>query len=194
MAASSPASSSPSSTRAVSWLTAVVALAAVVLALLLPEQLDALVQRLQLQLQLQLEPQPPAFDCGAAERFLTDENAVRGFHVLCIKAWGNDSVQVSAFKDGSAPAVAVEAERELKAVKRALEKALGIHKPRNALERKLKQPYSFFSPEGRKLASLGEMVDSVVFLFEGGQFIWPGVRVGHRSALVAGFDPSIHCR
>jgi prolyl 4-hydroxylase len=33
------------------------------------------------------------------------------------------------------------------------------------------------------LEQLEDVVERVVFLFEGGQFIWPGIRIGHKSAL-----------
>lgn len=63
----------------------------------------------------------------------------------------------------------------------ALEETLEIPKPMDEIAKKYKQPYAFFTPQGAPLEQLSEMVDNIVFLFEGGQFIWPGVKIGHKS-------------
>jgi prolyl 4-hydroxylase len=92
-------------------------------------------------------------------------------------------LDVTAYKDGNAPLVRTQSEVEFGALKRRLETALGIEGPEDDLAAKYKQPYAFFTPDGRRLEQLEDVVERVVFLFEGGQFIWPGIRIGHKSAL-----------
>lgn len=91
---------------------------------------------------------------------------------------------ITAFKDGNAPALATEADLDLSALDEALKRLLSIPPPKDEVTAKYKQPRGFFSPDGRRLELLSEMANRVVFLFEGGQFIWPGVKVGHKSACV----------
>jgi prolyl 4-hydroxylase len=88
---------------------------------------------------------------------------------------------ITAYKDGNAPALTVESDLDLSALDEALEQLLAISPPEDEVSAKYKQPRAFFSPDGRRLELLSEMANSVLFLFEGGQFIWPGVKVGHKS-------------
>lgn len=88
---------------------------------------------------------------------------------------------ITAYKDGNAPALQAASALDLEALDEALEQLLAIPPLKDEVAAKYKQPYAFFSPDGRRLELLSEMANSVVFLFEGGQFIWPGVKVGHKS-------------
>ncbi|KAG3247296.1 hypothetical protein PI124_g8004 [Phytophthora idaei] len=71
----------------------------------------------------------------------------------------------------------------LAALKTQLEKTLDIQGPIDEVARKYKQPYAFFTPEGARLERLGDLVNQIVFFFEGGQFIWPGIRIGHKTVV-----------
>jgi prolyl 4-hydroxylase len=97
---------------------------------------------------------------------------------------------VTAFKDGMAGANAtVEVAEDATSFRLAVEHGLlGMRSPadededRESLVAKYKQPAAYFSPEGERLGAFRDLRNRVVFLFEGGQFIWPGVRIGHKSA------------
>ncbi|KAJ8557038.1 hypothetical protein ON010_g8927 [Phytophthora cinnamomi] len=93
------------------------------------------------------------------------------------------TLDVVAFKDGIAPAMTTQSSVELDDLKVKLETLLDIHAPTDDVAVKYKQPYAFFTPDGERLERLQEMVNRVVFLFEGGQFIWPGIRVGHKTVV-----------
>ncbi|KAI9909852.1 hypothetical protein PsorP6_010622 [Peronosclerospora sorghi] len=121
-----------------------------------------------------------------AHEYLTDVAAVKGFHVLCIrKVQGGDpwTLNITAFKDGTAPSQSTHSSMDMHDVKTQLETLLEIQGPTNDLAVKYKQPYAFFSPKGQRLERLDDMVNNVVFLFEGGQFIWPGIRIGHKTVV-----------
>lgn len=66
-------------------------------------------------------------------------------------------------------------------LKSSLETLLSIPVPQDEVAKKYKQPFGIFTPDGQRLEGLSAMTNAVVFLFEGGQFIWPGIRVGHKS-------------
>ncbi|KAF1774283.1 Prolyl 4-hydroxylase, alpha subunit [Phytophthora cactorum] len=41
---------------------------------------------------------------------------------------------------------------------------------------------AYFTPDGERLdRNISVLQNRIVFLFEGGQFIWPGIRIGHKS-------------
>lgn len=93
---------------------------------------------------------------------------------------------ITGFKDGMQPNVTLETAIDTTVVKTQLESMFGIRaNPEDEYEIKYKQPYALFTPEGERLESrLSSIVNRVVFLFEGGQFIWPGVKIGHKSECV----------
>ncbi|KAG1705572.1 hypothetical protein DVH05_003259 [Phytophthora capsici] len=122
-------------------------------------------------------------DCSAAEQYLTDVLPVKGFHVLCIKKGPTGELNVKAYKDGNAPVRTIQSKSDLTVLKKQLEVELEIKGPQDDVAVKYKQPYAFFTPNGKKLDTLDEMVDNIVFLFEGGQFIWPGIRIGHKTVV-----------
>ncbi|KAG6590794.1 Prolyl 4-hydroxylase subunit alpha-1 [Phytophthora cinnamomi] len=179
-----------------SLLSVAVALAAVIAAawtVVDPSQLQARVQLLvDNYVGVSLGATVPGdtlVDCLRAQRYLTDELSVKGFHVLCIKKVQEEegeslaTLDVVAFKDGIAPAMTTQSSVELDDLKVKLETLLDIHAPTDDVAVKYKQPYAFFTPDGERLERLQEMVNRVVFLFEGGQFIWPGIRVGHKTVV-----------
>jgi prolyl 4-hydroxylase len=62
-----------------------------------------------------------------------------------------------------------------------LEKKLDIMLPEGEKAQKYKQPWAFFSVDGVRLTRLSALVSQpVVYIMEGGQFVWPGIRVGHK--------------
>ncbi|KAK1933692.1 putative prolyl 4-hydroxylase 3 [Phytophthora citrophthora] len=126
---------------------------------------------------------PQEGDCSAAEQYLTDVLPVKGFHVLCIKNGPTGELNVQAYKDGNAPLRTIQSKSEFTDLRKQLEVELEIKGPQDELAVKYKQPYAFFTPNGKKLDSLDDMVDNIVFLFEGGQFIWPGIRIGHKTVV-----------
>ncbi|OWZ22029.1 hypothetical protein PHMEG_0003319 [Phytophthora megakarya] len=121
-------------------------------------------------------------DCTVAEQYLTEEVPVKGFHVLCIKKRGRE-LDVIAYKDGNAPSMKLQSEMEFTHLKKQLETSLEILQPKDDVALKYKQPYAFFTPIGKRLETIEDVVDNVVFLFEGGQFIWPGIRIGHKTVV-----------
>lgn len=121
-------------------------------------------------------------DCSEAHQFLTDVLPVKGFHVLCVETAG-DKLRVTAFQDGMHANRTIEAAPDMEAFTEAVEgKLLQIPTPSDERARELKQPTAYFTPDGERLnKDIEELKDRIVFLFEGGQFIWPGVRVGHKT-------------
>ncbi|RLN72315.1 hypothetical protein BBJ28_00020439 [Nothophytophthora sp. Chile5] len=195
--APSPRPSDSSRARSVfplgSVLVVLVAVAVAVLAVLKPAEFEAAVQVAKTralfvvdQFQSQNGEETPvreAVDCSQAEQYLTDVLPVKGFHVLCLKQTAADALQITAFKDGNAPSLRAESTMALPSLKQQLEALLEIPKPQDELARKYKQPYAFFTPDGTRLEQLSELTNRVVFLFEGGQFIWPGIRIGHKTVV-----------
>ncbi|KAG3175759.1 hypothetical protein PC128_g17604 [Phytophthora cactorum] len=122
-------------------------------------------------------------DCTLAEQYLTDALPVKGFHVLCIQKDSEEELDITAFKDGNAPPIKIQSKNALADLKTQLEKTLDIQGPIDEVARKYKQPYAFFTPKGARLERLGDLVNQIVFFFEGGQFIWPGIRIGHKTVV-----------
>jgi prolyl 4-hydroxylase len=89
-----------------------------------------------------------------------------------------------AYKDGMQPARLVETALDFTAFRNELESLLEVPRPNTELAIKYKQPSAFFTPQGKRLERLSEVSNSVVFFFEGGQFIWPGIKIGHKSAYI----------
>ncbi|ETL85691.1 hypothetical protein L917_14813, partial [Phytophthora nicotianae] len=181
MASRSRPSSSASS---FSWL--VVALLAIAVATCIrdPKALELAVRRVLLETNV-----PDAFhsevavDCADAHQFLTDTMPVKGFHVLCIETTASDTLKVTGFKDGMHANSSKETTRDLEAFTRVVEEEiLQIPEPTDEYARKYKQPPAYFTPDGERLEkNITVLQNRIVFLFEGGQFIWPGIRIGHKT-------------
>jgi prolyl 4-hydroxylase len=140
-----------------------------------------------------------AFQDPCGERRLRDfwhDSAVTGFHIICLRAPDLDATQEEKprlelvfYKNGLR-------NRESKTflpvltdwteLKGAFVEHLGLQPAEGEW-----QPWAIFSPDGRRLVSENskETVKGMypvslteehgmVLLFEGGQFIWPGVRIG----------------
>ncbi|KDO20966.1 hypothetical protein SPRG_14059 [Saprolegnia parasitica CBS 223.65] len=121
-------------------------------------------------------PYDAAACAAAASAHLTDVLPVQGFHVLCIRKTPHDTMQGLAYKEGLATAAPLP-----------FETALDMGALRAELE-SYKQRWAFFSPTGDRLWQLSQLhAASLVYVFEGGQFIWPGIHVGHKRTI-----PNLH--
>ncbi|OQR85475.1 hypothetical protein ACHHYP_11779 [Achlya hypogyna] len=129
--------------------------------------------------------------CGAkAAPHLTDVMPVVGFHVICITKTPHDTLEGMAYKEGlsTVAPVAFETAVDMGSLRAALEEKLDIALPTTDLEKKYKQRWAFFSPEGDRLWQLSSLHKTeLVYVFEGGQFIWPGIRIGHKRTV-----PGLH--
>ncbi|RLN87041.1 hypothetical protein BBJ28_00025344, partial [Nothophytophthora sp. Chile5] len=126
-------------------------------------------------------------DCASAHQFLTDVMPVKGFHVLCVETTPSNTcvalsgagsgLLVTAFKDGMHSNQSVETAVDLVSFTQAVEvELLQIPPPQDEYARQFKQLAAYFTPDGQRLdKKLSQLRDRVVFLFEGGQFIWPGL-------------------
>ncbi|KAH7485468.1 hypothetical protein PRIC1_004772 [Phytophthora ramorum] len=124
-----------------------------------------------------------AVNCADAHQYLTDIMAVKGFHVLCVETTATEVLKVTGFKDGMHTNSSVETTTDLEAFTHAVEdEMLQIAKPSDEHAREFKQPPAYFTPDGERLEkSIAVFQNRIMFLFEGGQFIWPGVRIGHKT-------------
>uniref|UniRef100_K3WFC0 Fe2OG dioxygenase domain-containing protein n=1 Tax=Globisporangium ultimum (strain ATCC 200006 / CBS 805.95 / DAOM BR144) TaxID=431595 RepID=K3WFC0_GLOUD len=121
-------------------------------------------------------------DCSDALQYLTTVHPVKGFHVVCVEKSPMDSLFITGYKDGMHPKQTSETAIDLMAFTHEVEHMFQIKEPMDEYAVKFKQPYAFFTPDGVRLATkLGDLVNRVVFLFEGGQFIWPGITIGHKT-------------
>ncbi|OQR98948.1 hypothetical protein THRCLA_06614 [Thraustotheca clavata] len=125
--------------------------------------------------------------CAAsAAEHLTDVHPVIGFHVLCITKTQHDTLQGMVFKDGFSgnQPVGFETALDMGSLRVALEEKLDIPLPKTQLERQFKQLWAFFTTHGEKLDGLSKLYqDKVIYMMEGGQFIWPGIRIGHKRTI-----------
>ncbi|ETI38794.1 hypothetical protein, variant [Phytophthora nicotianae CJ01A1] len=92
-------------------------------------------------------------------------------------------LKVTGFKDGMHANSSKETTRDLEAFTRVVEEEiLQIPEPTDEYARKYKQPPAYFTPDGERLEkNITVLQNRIVFLFEGGQFIWPGIRIGHKT-------------
>jgi prolyl 4-hydroxylase len=166
-----------------------IAITVAAFAVLKPTEFQGLVDTSKTRLLLALDKYkgignaPQEFNCSQAHQYLTDENPVQGFHVLCVVKTPQEMLQITVFKDGNWENRTVESAIELTSFKLTLEQLLEIPPPKDELAEKYKQPYAFFTPDGKRLEVLSDMANSIVYLFEGGQFIWPGIKIGHKTVV-----------
>ncbi|OQS00094.1 hypothetical protein THRCLA_06232 [Thraustotheca clavata] len=116
---------------------------------------------------------------------LTTVHGVPGFHVVCLVGTANNTVQGLVFEEGfvSHPQY-FEVDRNFATLQDHLEKAMGIEAPIDEKAKKYRQRPQFYSVDGNHLIHMDQLLhNSVVYLFEGGQFIWPGIEVGHQREL-----------
>ncbi|KAG2770297.1 hypothetical protein JG687_00009330 [Phytophthora cactorum] len=166
-----------------SWL--VVALVAIAVATCIrdPKALELAVRRVLLETNVAAFQRENAVGCNDAHQFLTDVMPVKGFHVLCIEMTASDTLKVAGFKDGMHANSTVETTKDLETFTRAVEdEILQIPELSDEYARQYKQPPAYFTPDGERLdRNISVLQNRIVFLFEGGQFIWPGIRIGHKT-------------
>jgi prolyl 4-hydroxylase len=136
-------------------------------------------------------------ECGVG-KYLANIN-VPGFHPACfslvgdkvlIKAHFNGvNTELSPVKEISISMAEVQKMGTLLMFVDRLETELGVNRdPSGWGHLEYKQPMGFFTTDGQRLLTIDAMLEAGdVFLFEGGQFIWPGVRVGYKQK-VHGLD------
>lgn len=122
------------------------------------------------------------------DQFLRREQPpkLEGLHLACV--WEADGVlQLEAYKDGVATAGLLRrtltdtAASSWKELRGSLKAELQVRKRVNNWGFfHLRQPMGVFSEDGRRLASTREVLEAgFVLVFEGGQWVWPPVKVGH---------------
>jgi prolyl 4-hydroxylase len=123
------------------------------------------------------------------ERFLCDTVALPGYHMLVFEVEG-DCVSVAGYKDslalnfvsfGGYPVKDIANDTMFRGW---LQSELKISAQTNEWPPELKQPWACFTALGQRLNSAQEVVQAKeVFILEGGQFLWPPVRLGHKAVL-----------
>jgi len=128
------------------------------------------------------------------------EKAVPGFHIICLKPSLDmkDSPIITAtfYKYGlksKKKRVKLPYSHDWETLKQSFVKNLGLRGSAASRWHPEKQPWAVFSTEGQRLVSEhsketvpGQYPDSLInkhgmiLLYEGGQFMWPGVRIGFK--------------
>ncbi|RLN71985.1 hypothetical protein BBJ28_00000979 [Nothophytophthora sp. Chile5] len=193
-AVAAPAKPASSWFRSSAWLVLALLAAAAAALLRDPQHVQHAVARALQDLNLSSAAYSQALDaadvdCASAHQFLTDVMPVKGFHVLCIETTpSNTCVALPGVAGGSGGPLrtsndCVETAVDLVSFTQAVEvELLQIPPPQDEYARQFKQSTAYFTPDGQRLdKKLSQLRDRIVFLFEGGQFIWPGVRIGHKT-------------
>lgn len=122
-------------------------------------------------------------DCGA-HQFLSPTTLVPGFHLACLQPEeSTGDISVTLFMDGQATGNQTLTLPTLEASETALHdeltERLQLDVPGQDPPNKF--PWAMFTPDGtRRIVSAKDALTSrLVFIFKGGNFIWPGVEVGH---------------
>lgn len=148
-----------------------------------------------------LSSSPPLFPC--TEELLKDfwhDDPVRGFHIACLEKSSSPSpnnnkddelLDLTIYQRGMKSQrlhFQIKATMEWKELRDLMENELGLPPP-NAKDYNF-QPWATFSPSGHRLldgmddvssSSVNTLKQYGTFLvFEGGQWLWPGVRVGFK--------------
>ncbi|RQM22976.1 hypothetical protein B5M09_005759 [Aphanomyces astaci] len=114
-----------------------------------------------------------------AASHLTEVKPIEGFHVL-ITGW--------VYRDGfaSTPAVPFTASSSWASFNESVESAANIAPPSTPHEIEYKQPWGLFTPTGTRMDALTKY-RGIAYVMEGGQFVWPGIRIGHKRVI-----PNLH--
>lgn len=158
------------------------------------------------------------FTCANATQYLTKGHPVMGFHVLCFETTTATTTEettteattattttttfnVIAYRNGHFPAmelnnVHVESDRHLLdgRLKNKLYEILHVSLPTTEKAMKYQQLPAFFTVDGIQLDgnNVFELLAAkVVFLSEGGRFIWPGIEIGHKTHVRNVYDKDI---
>jgi hypothetical protein len=111
-----------------------------------------------------------------------------GYHGACVDVQG-DKLWVKAFRNGlkkDTVEFSMNDDIDMAGFRAKVAEAIKIKKEVNALwsHWELKQEWGIFAPKGERMGTMDAIVatQSVVFI-EGGQFMWPGVKIGHMHTL-----------
>jgi prolyl 4-hydroxylase len=122
--------------------------------------------------------------------YLCDDFLAPGFHVCGIQPLdGGQAFGFTCYKDGSSQSAPISfsipaAGLTTEVLFQAIDQQLGLSQPTNAWPTKYKQKWGAFAPDSTRLNSAEDVLGaSTLFIIEGGQFIWPGVRVGFTQKL-----------
>jgi len=114
------------------------------------------------------------------------EEAVPGFHIVCLSA-KNKVLKMKFWEGGSGDETAIDLPMpaDWEALKEVWQELLDLHDEFDEY-----QPWAIYSTDGKRLLSADEEEDEIgsfasvlakqgtVLVYEGGQFYWPGVRIG----------------
>eukprot|EP00009_Paramoeba_aestuarina_P000323 CAMPEP_0201513324 /NCGR_PEP_ID=MMETSP0161_2-20130828/5394_1 /ASSEMBLY_ACC=CAM_ASM_000251 /TAXON_ID=180227 /ORGANISM="Neoparamoeba aestuarina, Strain SoJaBio B1-5/56/2" /LENGTH=398 /DNA_ID=CAMNT_0047909481 /DNA_START=155 /DNA_END=1348 /DNA_ORIENTATION=+ len=132
---------------------------------------------------------------------VSEVSPFQGFHVICLKRLSRHSFDINYFKHGfyENEANGVIFASDWYSLRRELENLVDIPDQKRDENNNFDedprslQPWGLFSSTGERIDSFDEVLEHSVFVIvEGGQFLWPGVRVGFRRTVdVAGIDREI---
>ena len=111
---------------------------------------------------------------------------VPGFHILCFSRMDGNKLKMDYFEKGMNSSGFVESSMKFgfPVVRKMIERSLKIEKEPDGM-----QPWALFSSKGHFLVdadATGNLIEFLVdkvgmaLLFEGGQFLWPGVEIGFK--------------
>jgi len=142
------------------------------------------------------------FQCGSAElkHLRPDDYPARGYHVLTLDGatnLGGGKVEATVHVDGTAAhdtTVALASTGGSKALRAMLEAlAASVAAVRPPAEARYTSQWSHaeppanwgvFTPAGARIRSVEQIAKcGIAYVFEGGNFVWPGVAVGHKTEL-----------
>eukprot|EP00008_Paramoeba_atlantica_P009056 CAMPEP_0201479336 /NCGR_PEP_ID=MMETSP0151_2-20130828/4047_1 /ASSEMBLY_ACC=CAM_ASM_000257 /TAXON_ID=200890 /ORGANISM="Paramoeba atlantica, Strain 621/1 / CCAP 1560/9" /LENGTH=363 /DNA_ID=CAMNT_0047860785 /DNA_START=180 /DNA_END=1268 /DNA_ORIENTATION=- len=122
--------------------------------------------------------------------FVSSVDPVPGLHVLCLQEEGDGKFSLSGYRQGfrgNGVAQSTYHINNLQTLRMMIELYFEMEPEvrdsnnRMGQDEMARQPWGLFSGEGMRINSLVDAVDSgILLIFEGGQFIWPGVEVGFR--------------
>ncbi|KAF0709378.1 Aste57867_5968 [Aphanomyces stellatus] len=120
---------------------------------------------------------------------LTDVMPIVGFHVVCIDAHPHKFIG-AVFQEGlnTIEPIPFVSAADMGSLRFTIEDKAGIQVPEGKIAKKHQQPWAFFTPDGQRLSQLSQLrAHPLVYVMEGGQFIWPGIHVGFKRVI-----PNLH--
>ncbi|KAG9408627.1 hypothetical protein AC1031_020479 [Aphanomyces cochlioides] len=124
--------------------------------------------------------------CDAlAAAHLTEVKPIEGFHVFCVHAVKDNKLAGFIYTEGMKNAsggFAFNVDAKWNSFYDVVAKTVP-RPPKTDLEIRFKQPWGLFTPTGARITSLSQLQDRIVYYMEGGQFIWPGIRIGHKRVI-----------
>ena len=123
------------------------------------------------------------------EKWLQSEFPVQGQHILCLARGGDGTlgVQVAKHMMAGAPHVNFtlgKAATTLDSIRAELQAGIGFKVQSNEWDPARKQPWTLFTTGGARVKSMAQALQArTLILTEGGQWVWPGIAVGHRQSV-----------